>query len=151
MYFIDPVIFRILQGKFQDPFPPDSNLAENLAAVQTGRFFLNEWANTGMLNSLFYWKSAKGNEVDFVIYLDGKPFGLEVKYKDIVSKWDEISIRKGIGKGIIITKDSFEWGEIPKIPLWAFLLLDVGNMGSREIRQIRRNAQKRIRAVYGET
>jgi hypothetical protein len=36
-----------------------------------------------------------------------------------------MSIRKGIGRGMIITKDIFEYGEIPKIPLWAFLLLDM--------------------------
>lgn len=124
IYLIDPVVFKVLQDKFKISPLPESNLAENMAGIQIGRFFLKEWADIGILNKLFYWKSAKGNEVDFVIFLDEKPFGIEVKYQNIVSKWDEISIRRGIGRGIIITKDIFEYGEIPKIPLWAFLLLN---------------------------
>lgn len=125
IYLIDPVIFRVLEDKFKVPFPPESNLSENIAGVHIGRFFLKDWAEIGILDKLFYWRSAKGNEVDFVIFLDGKPFGIEVKYQNIVSRWDEMSIRKGIGRGMIITKDIFEYGEIPKIPLWAFLLLDM--------------------------
>jgi predicted AAA+ superfamily ATPase len=96
-----------------------------MTAVHLGRLFLKEWADIGILNELFYWKSSKGNEVDFIIFLDDKPFGIEVKYQNIVSKWDEMSIRKGIGRGMVITRDVFEYGEIPKIPLWAFLLLDM--------------------------
>ena len=97
-----------------------------MVGVHIGRLFLNDWANIGVLNKLFYWKSAKGNEVDFVIFLDGKPFGIEVKYQNTVSRWDEMGIKKGIGRGMIVTKDVFEYGEIPKIPLWVFLLFDMG-------------------------
>lgn len=121
IYLIDPVIFRILQDKFKISSFSESNLVENMAGIHIGRFFLKEWADMGILNELFYWKSAKGNEVDFVIFLDERPFGIEVKYQNIVSKWDEMSIRKGIGRGMIVTKEIFEYGEIPKIPLWAFL------------------------------
>jgi len=125
IYLIDPVIFRILQEKFHVRLPDEGKIAENFVAVQTGRFFLKDWADKGILEKLYYWKSSKGKEVDFVIFLKSKPFGIEVKYQNIISRWDEISIRKGIGKGIIITKDTFEWGEVPKIPLWAFLLFDM--------------------------
>lgn len=125
IYLIDPVVFKVLEDKFRILFPPESNMAENMTAVHLGRLFLKEWADIGILNELFYWKSSKGNEVDFIIFLDDKPFGIEVKYQNIVSKWDEMSIRKGIGRGMVITRDVFEYGEIPKIPLWAFLLLDM--------------------------
>jgi len=125
IYLIDPILFRVLEDKYRISLPAESNLSENMAGIHIGRFFLKDWAEMGIIDKLFYWKSAKGNEVDFVIFLNNKPFGIEVKYQNIVSRWDEMSIRRGIGRGIIITKDIFEHGEIPRIPLWAFLLLDM--------------------------
>ncbi|MCG2725672.1 MAG: ATP-binding protein [Elusimicrobia bacterium] len=125
MYFIDPIIFRILSDKFHVQYPGDDKIAENVCAVHVSKFFLSEWASFGVLNKVFYWKSKKGNEIDFVILKNNKPFGFEVKYQNTVSAWDEISIKKGIGDGIIVSKDTFEYGQIPKIPLWAFLLLKI--------------------------
>lgn len=39
-----------------------------------------------------------------------------------VSGWDEMSIQKGIGNGVLITRNCFEYGTVSKLPLWAFLL-----------------------------
>lgn len=125
IYLIDPIVFKVLQDRIGIHLPNESSLSENMTGVHIGRLFISEWADIGVLNKLFYWKSGKGNEVDFVVFLDDRPFGIEVKYQNMVSPWDEMSIRKGIGKGIIITKDTFEYGKIQKIPLWAFLLLDM--------------------------
>lgn len=123
IYLIDPVVFRVLEDKFGMSFPTEGNLAENMVGVHIGRWYMKDWADKGVLDKVFYWKSRKGNEVDFVIFLDGKPFGIEVKYQNIVSPWDEMGVRRGIGRGMIVTKDFFKYGEIPKIPLWAFLLI----------------------------
>lgn len=125
IYLIDPVVFRVLEEKLKISVFEESDLSENMAAVHMARSFVRNWTEFGIPRDLFYWKSAKGNEVDFVVFLDGKPFGIEVKYQNIVSPWDEMSIRKGIGRGILVTKEVFEYGEIPKIPLWAFLLLNM--------------------------
>ena len=125
MYFIDPIIFRILHDKFHLPYLGEDKMAENICAAHISKFFLSEWASFGILNKVFYWKSKKGKEVDFVIFKNNKPFGFEVKYQNSVSAWDEISLKKGIGSGIIVSKDTFEHGQIPKIPLWAFLLLEM--------------------------
>ena len=64
--------------------------------------------------------------MDFVCLksLSGEPFGVEVKYQERVSGWDEQSISKGIGRGLLVTRDSFKWGNVCHIPLWAFLLLN---------------------------
>lgn len=118
-------MFKILEDKFRIPLPAEGSIIENLSAIHLGRLFSVDWASYGMVNKLFYWKSARGKEVDFVIFSDGKPFGIEVKYQNIISDWDEISIKKGIGKGIIVTRDKFEYGEVIKIPIWAFLLLEM--------------------------
>ena len=80
---------------------------------------------------VFQQKSAKnaysGNasnnkEIDFVLYKNNKPFGFEVKYQNNVSGWDEMSIQKGLGNGVLITRNCFEYGDVSKLPLWAFLL-----------------------------
>jgi predicted AAA+ superfamily ATPase len=100
--------------------------AETAAAIHIAGHFKKSWAYWGEIDNLYYWKSSSsGREVDFVIFLRDKPFGIEVKYQTLVSGWDELSIKKGIGNGIIITKNLFEYGTVCKIPLGAFLLTDL--------------------------
>jgi hypothetical protein len=48
-----------------------------------------------------------------------------VKYQSRVSGWDEQSIARGIGQGLLITRETFEHAAVAKIPLWAFLLLSI--------------------------
>lgn len=124
-YSIDPIIFAVISEKFHMYPIDEAKIAENILAVHIARFFLNEWSNIGILDKIFYWKSKKGKEVDFLIFLDGNPFGVELKYQKVVSAWDEVSLKKGLGNGALVTKDTFEYGKIPKIPLWAFLLLSL--------------------------
>lgn len=125
IYFSDPMVIKTVEDKLKIPPFDESKMAENLVAVHISRtFLLNEWSQMGYLDKLFYWKSARGNEVDFVFFPDNKIFGIEVKYQETVSGWDEVGINKGIGQGLLITKDTFEYGKIPKIPLWAFLLME---------------------------
>jgi hypothetical protein len=56
---------------------------------------------------------------------------VEVKYQARVSGWDEQSISKGIGRGVLVTRDAFKWGNVCHIPLWAFLLLEIGGDSRR--------------------
>ena len=46
-----------------------------------------------------------------------------MKYQSSVSGWDELSIVKGIGTGILVTREAFKFAAVPRIPLLAFLLL----------------------------
>ncbi|MCK4666065.1 ATP-binding protein [Candidatus Dependentiae bacterium] len=126
IYLIDPIIFRLLHQKLGMKIPDESKIVENITAMEISRLYKQNWADIGLLSELYYWKSKrKGNEIDFLIQLNEKPFGLEVKYQNTISGWDELSIKKGIGKGLILTKDFFEYGEICKIPVSAFLLLSI--------------------------
>jgi predicted AAA+ superfamily ATPase len=122
-YFTDSVELRVISEMFQLPMLEESKMAEHIVASNLIRIFRKEWASYGFIDQLFYWKSSKGKEIDFVFFHRGKPFGIEVKYQNVVSGWDEISIKRGIGKGLLVTRKTFEYGEVPKIPLWAFLLL----------------------------
>jgi len=51
-----------------------------------------------------------------VIERDRLCHGIEVKYQNAVSGWDEFSIAKGIGRGVLVTRDTFEFAAIPRIP-----------------------------------
>ena len=74
------------------------------------RSLADTWADLGSLEGLYYFRSRKGREVDFVHFNTptGHPFGVEVKYQSRFSGWDEQSISKGIGQGVLVTRDSFK-------------------------------------------
>ena len=126
-YSIDPIIWQIVaQSGALQPLP-ESLLAEQAVAVQLVRPMAHQWASLGSLEGLYYFKSRKGKEVDFVFFdtVAQMPFGVEVKYQSRISGWDEQSIAKGVGRGVLVSRDSFKWGQICHIPLWAFLLLRI--------------------------
>lgn len=81
-------------------------------------------------NSLFYWRSDKGREVDFVIKLeDGSPLPMEVKYQSDINRSDLygiIDFKKSSKskRGILLSKDKLEVkGNITSLPVWLFLIL----------------------------
>ncbi len=99
--------------------------AKSAAAVALIRHFATQWARWGHVETLYYWRSSSNREVDFVIRENGHFHGLEVKYQNTVSGWDELSIVRGIGRGILVTRDAFEFAPVPRIPLWAFLTMQI--------------------------
>lgn len=125
-YAIDPILWKITADSAGLPSINEAVLAEQAVAVHLVRPVADTWARFGSTEGLYYFRSRKGKEVDFVFFdaPDGMPFGVEVKYQSRVSGWDEQSIAKGIGKGILVTRDSFKWGGVCHIPVWAFLLLE---------------------------
>ena len=142
-YSIDPVLWQIIaQGAALAPLP-EAALAEQAVAVHLARPMADEWAGLGSLEGLYYYRSRKGKEVDFVFFEGpgGPPFGVEVKYQARVSGWDEQSIAKGIGRGVLVTRDSFKWNQVCHIPVWAFLLLtiDARQVPSASPRSITKN------------
>jgi predicted AAA+ superfamily ATPase len=124
-YFSDPAFLEAIRVAFGFREPGEACLAESAAAVALIRRFAGEWARWGHVDDLHYWRATSGREVDFVIEHDGRLRGIEVKYQASVSGWDELSIVKGIGGGVLVTRDAFEFAAVPRIPLWAFLLLQL--------------------------
>jgi predicted AAA+ superfamily ATPase len=123
LYFVDPAFLDAIRAAFGFREPDEGTLAESAVAVALIRHFSTEWARWGHVDDLHYWRSSSGREVDFVIERDRLYHGIEVKYQNAVSGWDELSIAKGIGRGVLVTRDTFEFAAIPRIPLWAFLPL----------------------------
>ena len=126
-YSIDPVLWQIVTQGAALRTVSEAALAEQVVAVHLVRLLADQWAGLGSLEGLYYFRSRKGREVDFVFFdSGGTPFGVEVKYQSSVSGWDEQSVAKGIGRGVLVTRDSFKWNnKVPHIPIWAFLLVEI--------------------------
>ncbi len=124
-FAIDPIIWNVVRKSSGLSPLQTAFLAEQAVAIHLMRLQADRWASLGSPEGLYYWQSKKGKEVDFVFYVPAtqRPFGVEVKYQGRVSGWDEMSIKKGIGQGVLVTRDTFKWGDVYQIPLWAFLLL----------------------------
>jgi len=132
-YAIDPILWKITSEHAGLPVAQKAALAEQAAAAHLVRPLANRWASLGSLEGIYYFRSRKGNEVDFVLLNPpaDAPFGVEIKYQAKISGWDEQSISKGIGRGVLVTRDAFKWGDVCHIPLWAFLLLETGVKSER--------------------
>jgi len=126
-YSIDPILWETVAQSLALRPMPQSVLAEQAVAVHLVHPLADQWASLGSLEGLYYFRSRTGKEVDFVFFEGpgGPPLGVEVKYQSHISGWDEQSISKGIGRGILVTQDSFKWNKVCHIPIWAFLLLRI--------------------------
>ena len=85
-YFVDPGVFRSLRPR--GPLDLDAELAgpalEGLIAQH-----LRAWAAyTGRRDSLGFWRTRSGSEVDFVLYGESGFFALEVKRSSVVHPRD---------------------------------------------------------------
>ena len=71
---------------------------------------------------IFYTRTKKGHEIDFVIKVDEKLRGIEVKYQNSINPEDFISLKK-LQSGCLITKSLIEQrGRYSLIPISLFLL-----------------------------
>lgn len=125
VYLTDPMFINVIIKQYRGMPVDEAKLAEMLVAIHLVRTFSEQWAKYAGVDSLYYWQSKNNKEIDFVLYKDNKPFGFEVKYQNNVSGWDEMSIKKGLGHGVLITRNCFEYGTVSKLPLWAFLLTGI--------------------------
>lgn len=88
------------------------SLAENLVAES--------------MQAKYFWRDNEGKEIDLIF--PKEKIAIEVKYQNIITGADEKNLRyfleRNTGwKGIIITKNKEELGDIPAVPLWKWLLL----------------------------
>ena len=102
-------------------------LAESIAGDHTRRL----WASLdkGALPEMpHYWRSGRGDEVDLVIDLHGRPVPIEVKYRRQVETSDLRGLSRfadkfGSGIALALTQDSTRLvdGRIVCVPLWLYL------------------------------
>ena len=76
------------------------------------------------IEKVFYWKSTKGKEVDFVVLHEDRFVPVEVKFQNIITRSDYSIMKRTFGRGILVTKDMFfRDNQIVGIPAPVFLLL----------------------------
>ncbi|MCY3931342.1 MAG: DUF4143 domain-containing protein [Acidobacteria bacterium] len=91
LYLVDPGVFRSLRPR--GPLDRDSELAgpalEGLVAQH-----LRAWiAYTGRKDSLSFWRTRSGSEVDFILYGESGFYALEVKRSSVVHPRDLSGLR----------------------------------------------------------
>ncbi|MFH0817244.1 MAG: ATP-binding protein [Candidatus Micrarchaeota archaeon] len=72
-----------------------------------------------------FWRDPEGREVDFLI--PNKKLAIEVKYQEHITTSDERHLRYFLArndgwKGLVITKNHEEKGDINHVPLWKWML-----------------------------
>ena len=127
-YFFDPLVLNLARQEAGLIAGQDSGLAvEGAVAAHLVRRFESRlfegFANT---ERVFYWRSAKGKEVDFVVLSGDRFLPIEVKYQGVISRSDYSTIKRSFGKGVVVTKNTFFRDEnVAGIPAPVFLLLDI--------------------------
>jgi predicted AAA+ superfamily ATPase len=126
-YFIDPLVLNLARHEASLSTGQDVSLAvEGAVAAHLLRKFEHRlFEGFGSIEKVFYWKSTKGKEVDFVVLHGESLFPVEVKYQNGISNSDYTTMKRNFGKGILVTKNTFFLDEkIVGIPAPLFLLLN---------------------------
>lgn len=144
LHFQDPFFFHALNAWItgRDPFPNSLNvlkvpeilglLVESVIANHLARLafaFSQQKQLFDYETSLFYWKSKKKREIDFILRTDNNYIPLEVKYQSTIRKSDFYGIfdfikSSGSRKGLVLSKNHLEIrSELVVVPTPLFLLL----------------------------
>ena len=138
IYVKDPFIFHLLNGWSNNKTSYYESSKENLynteyksklveAVVQDHltrfAYNLNPRDFFDPKESVCYFKTKKGKEIDFVVLFDDKNYPFEVKYQSKISNSD-FFIFKSFKKGVLLTKDDGPavYHNYVKIPISVFLM-----------------------------
>ena len=144
IYFQDPFIFHAcrswIYGKPAFPSSLDfirteenkSKLVESVVSNHLVRYTFNMYSSPlyDPTNYIFYWKSKRGREVDFIVRVNDRFLPIEVKYKEKIKREDAFGIYDfmktsiSFEYGIIVSKESFKINRrYIEIPAHLILLL----------------------------
>lgn len=90
-YYFDAGVFRKLRplGKLDQPSEIAGQALEGLVCQH-----LRAWCDySGLENSLFYWRTADGHEIDFVVYTSDDFTAIEVKHSDRITSEDLAALK----------------------------------------------------------
>jgi predicted AAA+ superfamily ATPase len=125
-YFFDPLLRKLVRQEAGLNKYHDISLAAEgaVAAHLVKKFESRLFEGLGSTERVFYWQSAKGKEVDFVIAQGQSLLPIEVKYQNTVNRSDYTTMKRSFGKGLVVTKNSFIIDDtVIGIPAPIFLLL----------------------------
>ena len=105
LYPVDPLLAavpRVIQPA--SPSPPTGAMVEGVVAASLYRAAEPEPVGSLSLpQSLFYWRSSKGKEIDFLSGSARQKVPIEVKYQQTISGADKLVIRNSFGRGILLS------------------------------------------------
>jgi hypothetical protein len=74
--------------------------------------------------ALFYWRSASGKEIDFLIRRAPANLPVEVKYRHSITGRDTLVIRQSFGSSILLSRTTLDLtGPVKIVPAALFLWL----------------------------
>ncbi len=87
-------------------------------------FIFNPYDYFDTKRHIFYYRTDKGKEIDFILKWNNECLPIEVKYKEIIKRKDIPPFDKTKKRGVILTKKDFEIREnYIKIPVHIFLYI----------------------------
>ncbi len=126
-YPFDPILYRVLaqlanmrDDAFEQSMKIEGIVGETLMRTSERQLF-EGFSN---LDSLFYWRSKRDREVDFVVLWNGREIPVEVKQQTVISPIDYTTIKRSFGEGVVVTKDKFfQDNGVVGLPAACFLYL----------------------------
>lgn len=124
LYFFDPLVAdapRSLQPEL--PPPSEAALVESVVAASLFRAVERDLTEAfGMPGALFYWRSKKGNEIDFLAGTRAHRVPIEVRYQATISGHDRRAIQQAFRRGILLSRSQLDLsGPVPVLPAALFL------------------------------
>lgn len=128
LYFFDPFYYHIISRIINLPYIKISkpSIIESIAGAHLIRNFENEiYQGFSNIEKVFYWKSSKGKEIDFILHnFENGTIPVEVKYQNIINPIDSVTIKNSFKKGIVVSRDTFlAEKDIVILPSSSFLYL----------------------------
>lgn len=123
VYPLDPIISRVIE-RISGIGISEGNAIESLVLENILKFSANTSEGLNLYYGPYYWYSAKGNEIDFLVEWESELFPIEVKFQNRINKGDYTTLKRNFNKGILLTKDKvFKDEGVVGLPVFLFLLL----------------------------
>ncbi len=128
LYFFDPFYYHIVSKITGIPYIKinRSSIIEGLIGAHLIRNFEpGIYQGFSNIEKTFYWRSARGKEVDFVLAGSKKEIiAIMVKYQNIIDPIDYLPIKNSFKKGIVVSRNTFDIaGDIVTLPVSSFLYI----------------------------
>jgi len=111
LYFFDPFYYHIISRVINLPYIKISKsyIIESLIGAHLIRNFEQDiYQGFSNIEKIFYWKSVKSKEIDFILSKSRKDIlPIEVKYQNVINPIDYVTIKNSFREGIVISKNIF--------------------------------------------
>jgi uncharacterized protein len=128
LYFFDPFYYHVISRVINLPYIKisKSSIIESLIGAHLIRNFEQGiYQGFSNIEKIFYWKSSKGKEIDFILNRSTNDImPIEIKYQNVINPIDYVTIKNSFKKGIVVSKNIFlAEKDIVILPSSSFLYL----------------------------